>query len=190
VKKVFIIGFNRTATKAFSEMFKKGGYVSFHYACHDRNGNVAVLAQKMKANLESYYNLLHDIDHANVYSDMFWHRENEWIDGIKLYDKFNQEYPDSYFILNTREMNGWLESKKNHKKGAYLKRSMEYHNLDEQGMLDWFKRDREKTEDDIRTYFQNYSKFIEFDVENDPIVNLIDFLKPDFFLKEKHWVRV
>ena len=191
MKKVFVIGFNRTATKAIHNLFKKSGYMSTHYSLRDMTtGGSIIIAEQMKKNLDEYKPLLFGMDHMQVFSDMFWHRENVWIDGNKYYKRLHQEYPDAYFILNTREMEGWINSKKAHKKGAYLKRCMQHHNLDEQKMLDWFRYDRDVTEDDMITYFKNNDRFIKFDVEQDDISKLIEFVKPEFFLKENDWVRV
>ena len=190
MKKVFFIGMNRTATKAFSELFKKSGYVSFHYACHDINGNTQVLAQKMKENNKSYYNLLHEIDHGQVYSDMFWHREDEWIDGVKMFRDLYAQYPNAYFVLQTRDLYHWLLSKKNHKDGAYIARCKQYHKLNDDEMMDWFDKDRTAHHEAVRKFFQNKSRFIEFDINRDDIQTLIDFVQPDFFLNKDNWIKV
>ena len=190
MKKVFIIGFNRTATKALHNLFKNAGYSSAHYSLADPTGESIIIAKQMVENLRSYKPLMHRMDHIQVFSDMFWHREDTWIDGNKFYHELHCDYPDAHFIMNTRDMDEWLNSKRNHKEGAYIKRCMEYHQLDEQYMLDWFKCDREHHEESVRKHFLGYDKFIEFDVNNDPVSKLINFLKPNFFLKESAWVRV
>ena len=190
MKKVFIIGFNRTATKALHNLFKNSGYSSAHYSLADPTGGSIIIADQMVENLRSYKPLMHRMDHIQVFSDMFWHREDTWIDGNRYYHELHCDYPNAYFIMNTRDMDGWLNSKRNHKNGAYLKRCMEYHNLTEPDMLDWFRENRDRVESEMRTYFKNNDRFIEFDVNNDPISKLVNFLKPNFFLKESAWVRV
>lgn len=188
MKKVFFIGMNRTATKSFHQLFNRSGYKSFHYSCADvTTGQSIILAEEMRNNLNSYKPILHKMSNAQVLSDMFWHREDEWIDGVKYYKELYAEYPDAYFILNTRNMYDWLLSKKTHKKGAYLQRCMQYHNLDNDGMMDWFENDRNKHESAVKTFFQNNERFLRFDIDKDDINILIDHVKPDFFLNEKHW---
>ena len=76
---------------------------------------------------------------------------------------------------------------KNHKKGAYIQRCQQFHQLDRQYMLEWFKNDREQHEKAVRKHFLGYDKFLEYDLDNDEISKLIEFVKPDFFLNEKHW---
>jgi hypothetical protein len=190
VKKVFFIGMNRTATKAFHELFVASGYKSFHYSCADAmTGEPIILASEMKQNLDSYKHVLNRMEKAQVYSDMFWHREDEWIDGVKMYRELYAQFPDAYFILQTRDMYSWLLSKKNHKDGDYIQRCMQYHNLDMDQMIDWFESDRNEHESNVRSYFKNNPNFLEYDIDKDNITKFIDFLKPSFFLKEKDWGR-
>lgn len=188
MKKVFFIGMNRTATKSFHELFVRSGYKSFHYSCADvLTGEPIILAQEMKNNLRSYKHVLNRMEAAQVYSDMFWHREDEWIDGVKMYRDLHAQFPDAYFILQTRNMYSWLLSKKNHKEGAYIQRAMQYHNLSQDDMLTWFEKDRNEHELNVRSYFKTSDKFLDYDIDKDNITKLIDFLKPTFFLDEKHW---
>ena len=186
MKKVFLIGMNRCGTKSFHELFKESGYRSHHYSCLCK-GQATILAQKMKENEESFHPLLFEIDDAHVYSDMFWHREDEWIDGVKYFKKLYREYPDSYFILQTRNMYTWLKSKRNHKKGAYIKRCCEHWNMTTDQMIDWFEKDRIEHHANVHKFFEGKENFLEFDIEKDNISDLIQFLKPSFFLDEKHW---
>lgn len=146
-----------------------------------------ILAEQMQANLDQYYPVMDKMDNAHVYSDMFWHRENIWIDGVKMFREIHAQYPDAYFVLQTRDMDAWLRSKENHKKGAYIQRCQQFHQLDRQYMLDWFKNDREQHEKAVRKHFLGYDRFLEYDLDNDEISKLIEFVKPDFFLNEKHW---
>lgn len=188
MKKVFFIGMNRTATKSFHELFSRSGYKSFHYSCADvLTSEPIILAQEMKNNLRSYKHVLNRMEAAQVYSDMFWHREDEWIDGVKMYRDLHAQFPDAYFILQTRNMYSWLLSKKNHKEGAYIQRAMQYHNLSQDDMLTWFEKDRNEHELNVRSYFKTSDKFLDYDIDKDNITKLIDFLKPTFFLDEKHW---
>ena len=169
-------------------LFKKSGYIGFHYSCADMvTGESIILAEAMQSNLDSYKPVMHFMDNARVYSDMFWHREHVWIDGVKMFREIHQQYPDAYFVLQTRDMDAWLLSKENHKDGAYIQRCQQFHQLDREYMLDWFKNDREQHEKAVRNHFHGYDKFLEYDLDNDHISKLIEFVKPDFFLDEKHW---
>jgi len=188
VKKVFFVGMNRIATKSFHHLFKNSGYRSFHYSCMDvATQQSIILAEQMQANLDQYYPIMDKMDSAHVYSDMFWHRENIWIDGVKMFRELYAQYPDAYFVLQTRDMDAWLRSKENHKGGAYIKRCQQFHQLDRQYMLDWFASDREMHEAKVRKFFLGSDRFLDYDLDKDNISKLIEFVKPDFFLDEKHW---
>lgn len=179
---------NRTATKSFHELFRASGYKSFHYSCADVvTGEPIILATEMLNNLQSYKHVLHRMTNASAYSDMFWHREDVWIDGVKMYRELYNQFPDAYFILQTRDMYHWLLSKKNHKDGDYIRRCMQYHNLSMDEMLTWFENDRNEHEANVRKFFENKTNLLEFNIDIDDISKFIDFLKPDYFLNEKHW---
>jgi hypothetical protein len=143
VKKVFFIGMNKTATKAFDFLFSSSGYMTTHYSCANADGSPAILAQVMKDNHESFYPIMLGLEKWSVFSDMFWHREDEWIDGVKYFREIHQQYPDAYFVLQTRDLDSWLKSKRNHKEGKYIERVMEYLGGTEEQVLDWLAKDRE-----------------------------------------------
>lgn len=181
---------NKIATTSFHELFKAAGYMSWHYSCMDvRTRQPLVLAQHMGQNINEGEFPLKDIDHAQVYSDLFFHRDYAWVDGVKWFDMLYRRYPDSYFVLQTREMESWLDSKRRHKDGDYMRRCCEYHDLTHDEMLEWFRNDREEHEDNVRSFFTNkkYSKFLEWDLSTDHISKFIEFVRPDFLLQEKDW---
>lgn len=189
-KKVYFIGMNKIATTSFHELFKASGYRSWHYSCMDEvTREPLMLAQQMGQNVDENKYVMSSIDHAQVYSDLFFHREYAWVDGVKWFQRIYNEHPDSYFILQTREMEAWLDSKRRHKDGDYMRRCCEYHDLEHDEMLEWFRNDREEHEDTVRSFFTNkkYANFLEWNLTTDPISKFIDFVKPDFILREKDW---
>lgn len=189
-KKVFFIGMNKIATTSFHELFKSAGYMSWHYSCLDaETQQPVILAQHMGQNVDEGNSPLERADHAQVYSDLFFHRDYAWVDGVKWFDMLYRRYPDSYFILQTREMESWLDSKRRHKDGDYMRRCCEYHDLTHDEMLEWFRNDREGHEDNVRSFFTNkkYAKFLEWDLSTDHISKFIKFVRPDFLLQEKDW---
>ena len=181
---------NKMATTSFHELFKASGYKSWHYSCMDEvTREPLMLAQQMGQNVDENKYVMSSVDHAQVYSDLFFHREYAWVDGVKWFQRIYNEHPDSYFILQTREMEAWLESKCRHKDGDYMRRCCEYHDLEHDEMLEWFRNDREEHEDTVRSFFTNkkYANFLEWNLTTDPISKFIDFVRPDFILREKDW---
>ena len=84
MKKIFVIGFNKTGTSSFHALFKNLGINSTHDC-----SNVPVL------NIIDNHDAFTDGDHYN-------------------FPEYFNKYPDSLFILNTRPMKNWLVSRYKH----------------------------------------------------------------------------
>ena len=84
MKKIFVIGFNKTGTTSFNGLFKNLGINSTHTI-------IPVL------NIIDKYDAFTDGDHRN-------------------FSEYYKKYPDSLFILNTRPIKKWLESRYKHGK--------------------------------------------------------------------------
>ncbi|MDC0889086.1 hypothetical protein OAS42_00405 [bacterium] len=194
MSKVFFIGMNRTGTKSFHHLFTQSGYESVHYSTYNPEGGAPIIIGEMisdRAEMGEYNRnpLLHGAERFTAYSDMFFHREHKWCDGVKVFKQLEAEYPDSYFVLQTREMEGWLRSKKNHKDGQYLHRSMTYHRTKSSDqMMEWFRKDRDEHHKAVRNHFKDSERFIEFDIEKDNIEKFINFMRQaDIILLKGHW---
>ena len=77
--KIFVIGFNKTASSTFHHLFEKLGYKSQHYRRWDLNNYDCFSDNGELQNLETLYT-----------------------------------FPNSFFILNTRNLNDWLFSRAKH----------------------------------------------------------------------------
>lgn len=103
--KIFCIGLNKTGTSSLHEAFKILGFKSVHFL-DDKGKNIKDIIE------ENYYNnedILKGISHYDAFSD--WdHDETSHL----IFKVFDQQYPNSKFILNTRNLEGWLNSRENH----------------------------------------------------------------------------
>ena len=86
MKKIFVIGFNKTGTTSFNALFKSLDINSTHYCS-------VVPVMKMI----DQYDAFTDGDHSN-------------------FKEYYEKYPDSLFILNTRPIKNWLVSRYKHGK--------------------------------------------------------------------------
>jgi hypothetical protein len=84
MKKIFVIGFNKTGTSSFDALFRNLGINSTHECC-----NIPVL------NIIDNFDAFTDGEHLN-------------------FQEYFNKYPDSLFILNTRPMKNWLISRYKH----------------------------------------------------------------------------
>ncbi|MEO9892505.1 glycosyltransferase family 2 protein [Aurantibacter sp.] len=179
--KIFIIGFNRCGTRSLHYFFKNNGLRSIHWDSDN-------LAKTMEKNLISGLPLLRggrtvnskvnsvcEYEDAQVFSDITWHKENK--DAKDYYRQLDFCYPGSKFILNVRDVNGWIKSRKKHSNGLILKELKEYHSCSE-GELEIIWRNMwERSVNEMIEYFKGRDKdLLVFDIENDNIMEVVDFL--------------
>ena len=102
--KVFVIGHNKTATKAIDCIFKLSNYRAVHWA----KGRLAgIIFLNLKSNLP----LLTHIDDYHCYSDMEMVGE---FYAYELFPLFDLQYPGSLFVYNKRNTEDWIKSRLNH----------------------------------------------------------------------------
>ena len=88
--KIFVIGYNKTATTTFANMFEEFGLTSLH-----------------SANWGDYEN----INKIQCFSDGDRHTLS---DNCLYFTKLDKNYPNSLFILNVRNLDSWLLSRTKH----------------------------------------------------------------------------
>ncbi len=106
-RKVFCIGLNKTGTTSLHEAFRILGLRSVHFI--DHNGNN--IKRVIRHNYVSGNDILEGIDEYDAYSD--WSTDKY---TVEIFKEFDKQYPGSKFILNTRDLSEWLDSKEKHVK--------------------------------------------------------------------------
>lgn len=181
--KVFFLGFNKTATTAFHKLFELSGHTSYHHLVKGKN-----LTQVMNGNIKNNKPILHNISGGVAYSDLSYFKKNQCIEGNQWYAELHQEYPDAFFILQTRDLEEWIESRSKHKKGRFIKRCMDSYGVQSKDeMREIWRTERQERENQIKRYFRRNPKFLTFDINHDDINRLIEHLKPDIMLKKEQW---
>jgi hypothetical protein len=104
-RKIFCIGLNKTGTTSLHDAFKILGLKSAHYK-DDKGNNIKDVIQN---NYLEGNNILKELEEYDVFSG--WDKAPHSIDIFKEFDK---QYPNSKFILNTRDINSWLDSREKH----------------------------------------------------------------------------
>ncbi len=97
--KVFCIGLNKTGTISLHEALETLGFTSLHWGGMDSRRAVERAIAEDKP-------LLHYLPEADAYSDIQRLSVN--------FERLDHEYPDSKFILSTRDLDGWLDSRRRH----------------------------------------------------------------------------
>ena len=118
------------------------------------------------------------------------------IDAKDFYKQLDTEYPGSKFILNIRNVDKWIKSRLNHEGGFIRKNHLEFYNLTETDLdIDKLKTIWRETYfnhiHDVERYFVNRdSDLIIYDIENDPIDNIVSFFKGVYNLDATHYEHV
>ena len=111
--KIFQIGFNKCGTVSLWKIFNDFLEEPIN-AIHWDKG---LLAKTIYENLNTGKNLLVGYEHYSYFGDMqyqLW-QDNKPKDMIlpylSMFQILDEQYPNSKFILNTRDMNNWLSSR-------------------------------------------------------------------------------
>lgn len=161
---VFIIGFNKTATRSLHELFAKSGFPSIHW-------DDGKLALRMIDNLVAERKIMAGYDHKyRVFSDLCYVNSCISFQTNQHFRIMDRDYPGSYFIYNYRSEANWLRSRSKHSAGNFLRRNMRVYNTQDPAEVEqlWL-TERRRFEEDIRAYFRHSDKYLELDIENDDV---------------------
>lgn len=185
--KIFQIGFNRCGSTSLYKLFLENNVPSIHWGTSSKKP-IAVLIEN---NYLKGRKLLEGIENFVFYSDMESIFNNKYYCSYVSYFKLlDQNYPESKFILNTRNLNNWIKSRKNFVSklnGNYLKKHMEIFGKNEDEILEDWKNNWLKHHENVQEYFKNKNNLLVFDIEKDNIDKIKKFtclIKTDFMPHE------
>ena len=185
-EKIFIIGFNRVATRSLHYFFKNNGLASVHWDSDNlaktmlgnRNEGKPLLeggrVVNETVNSAGYY------ADAQVFSDMTYHALD--IDAKDFYVNLHEQYPDSKFILNIRDVEAWIKSRNKHGNGMIVDILMKYHDCDHAELENIWRRMWKDTIDEMTRYFDGNPNFLLFDIESQGGKELCNFFKKEMLL--------
>jgi hypothetical protein len=107
--KIFCIGLNKTGTRSLHEALEILGFRGLHWGGPDARTALErgpAIREAVELALREGRPLLDDIDDVDAYSDILALSSN--------FDLLDQQYPGSRFILTTRELGAWIESRRRH----------------------------------------------------------------------------
>jgi hypothetical protein len=146
-KKIFCLGLNKTGTTSLHEAFKILGFKSVHYT-DDEGNNIKEIIEN---NFLAGDNIIKGLEGYDAFSD--WDRPPHTVNIVKEFDK---QYPGSIYILNTRNLDDWLNSREKHvRKNQERKRK----NPDED--IGWLKIDRTGWENEFNSHYNEINKYFE-----------------------------
>jgi len=174
--RIFQIGFNKCGTRSLYRFLQRNGIYSAHF-------NRGLLALRLHENIAAGRKPLHGkLDRFVGFTDVQRVTQSEVIEGVDFYRELYNYYPNSYFILNTRDKAGWLKSRQNHGAGNYMRRYQLGLGLpDVDAVLDYWKRQWDRHHARLQDFFADKpDRLVVFDIKQDDPQKLVDFLSPDF----------
>ncbi|OWU68413.1 sulfotransferase [Marinibacterium profundimaris] len=136
--KIIQIGFNKCATRAISHFFKRHGLQTADWMRGD-------LAKDIRQAVETGGVPLAPWPDVNVFSDMEYVHARDMTEGYRYFRDLHAAYPEALFILNTRNVEGWIRSRHKHGEGAYTSAYRRYYGYEtdaetfDRWRLEWFR---------------------------------------------------
>jgi FkbM family methyltransferase len=182
-RKIFQIGFNKTGTTSLHSFFESNGIKSVHW--DERR-----LAQKIDANHNNKMSLISGYEEFDSFSDIEIVAQGDirYV-AQDLFKELHKEFPDAVFILNTRNVEHWIQSRLSHvNKINYPEVCMEHYKLTRDELINKWNDDYTNHINDVTAYFkkQYAPAFIHYKIDEDTPHKLADFLiSKGFDIKNK-----
>lgn len=190
-RKIFIIGPHRCATTTLHQFFASQGLVSFHW----RKGQT-YLAKEINDRLADDGALRRFLMKWTVYSDFVYLADGVHIENHTQYRKFQQLFPEAYFIFNDRDVDRWVNSRLLHRDGQWVDRYLQVRGGTRAEAIETWKRDFLENRAATLAHFEGNPRFFHYRID-DPaaeaaagrprIDELIEFLSPDYALSNTLW---
>nr|WP_093188490.1 sulfotransferase [Thiocapsa sp. KS1] len=139
----------------------------------------------MEKNSQDGKPLLAGFDDADVYSDLTYLSDAHYIEGNRYFEELHAEYPNAYFVLQTRNEDDWIRSRFNHY--LFAARVCTALNLAPEAVEAYWRDQLASHTQRAKTHFRDYDRFLCFDIDRNRIEDLIEFVKPDFVLDRGFW---
>ena len=189
--KIVLLGFNKCGTTSFHKLFSANGLNSRHHGSNNTKKNLALALHK---NLHLGENIFKGIDFDCI-MDISYLSEHIHIEGQFYYKEMFESEPDSYFILNTRPIDRWIQSRLRHGRGGFAERFGVIYGVDDLSqMTELWTQQWHALHNGVTNFFKSIDnkegRFLKFDIENDDPNVIKDFLLPDFpQINLIHWGR-
>lgn len=181
---IFLIGFNKTATRSFTTLFRRHGIPTVHW---DKNR----LVSRMLRNLDRGARILSGYDDAyRAFADLTLMTRERRIEGNRYFAEMDRDYPGSFFILNNRNTEDWLASRARHAAGRMLRWQMAISGFsDRSAALALWRGEKDAHERAVRGYFAGHPRFAEIDIDGTDVPDRLSHLLGIRF-DAAHWLRI
>jgi len=179
--KIFQVGLNRCGSKTLATFLAINKIQTVHY---DRGRLAATICANYLSGKPlidpSYNEFLAFFDMENIHLDVPLYI------AVTLFEQLYNQYPDSKFILNTRDKAAWLKSRAQYQISdelTYLDVIAEKYSLTQTEVLSMWSTQWDEHHRAVIDFFKDKTKqLLIFNIETDPPQKLCDFLKEDYSL--------
>jgi hypothetical protein len=183
--KIFFIGFNKCATTAIHRLMASSGIRSVHWERRKgRNVALEIEAALREGRLKEYGRSF------TALSDAFYFASDRIVEANRYFREFHQTFPDAYFVLNDRNVEGWIKSRIGHRRGELLQRFRDFHRAGEEEVKEIWRNDHANHVREVLAHFAGHDRFLHFQIDRDPPKVLADFLAPTFRIDPDLWATV
>ena len=191
-RKIFVVGFNKCGTRSFTDLFERSGIGCVHWDNNMLANNILKdIKQSGSINLDNYY------PESNAFTDIIYVNSSKHDGNIQIVEIFEiiediiSNYPDAYYIINTRNVEDWLRSRFNHERGnfaasykhfLYIKYNIRYSDF---MLADYWRYIWHRHHYHLLRKIRSSSnfKYLFYDIEKSSFSDLVSFLEPDYSLK-------
>jgi hypothetical protein len=195
--KIFFIGFNRCGTTSIHRLLQRAGI----WSAHLHVPMMAINPFNLRKPISRFHvNLATAIEgrttHTSVrkvfrpytaVSDLFFFSNTAEIEGICRFREFHEIYKDAYFVLNDRNPDNWIRSRRRYDGGSLLRRAEQFHSTNAANIEEMWRAARARHVADVLSYFSGYRRFLHFRIDTDEISLLSDFLSPNYRVDPYDW---
>lgn len=189
--KIFLLGFNKCGTRSFDTVFHLSGIRAAHWRVKLAGGRRIFVAKHLQQNVERGIDPLAGLEGYDAFSDLTYVSPFEVIEANRYFRELHNAHPDAYFILNTRDVKGWLLSRVKHRLRArassFWARSASATGLSRLDVLNWWEAEFRRHHAEVRAYFAGNPRFMEFDIERDDFSSITTFLQADYTVDLSEW---
>ncbi len=186
--KVVQIGFNKCATRSLTELFAGSGHKAAHHKFRKPFRSSQNIAQLVLANKTAGRRMFAGFEDYDFYADMVWQSDAESYEAFKDFDLIYRDYPDTFFLLNHRDRENWINSRMKHGHGDFVTRVMAEHGFEtREECAEFWRRDWDEHLSRARSFFaEKPGQLIEFNTDKDSVDDLITAF-PDYKLQADAW---
>jgi hypothetical protein len=151
---------------------------------HISGKNIAVEIEKR---LEDFDALKQYMNQWTAFSDLTYASTGCWLEGNKNFRIFYELFPRSFFILNDRNTEAWIQSRIAHDDGALLRLATTCFDTSRLDVLNDWRVCKERHTESVLDFFSGQNRFLHFRIDEDPPGKLTEFLSPVFLIRSKKW---